>query len=211
MLLVKFNENFEVTKYPYTFYELRADNPTISFPEEHQLTNAGLADYFTAIVVGHDIPEYTIYQDVYEINPQMIDGEFHQSYSIVDKPQAEKDFIKQSAQAAVWEQIQYAREEEKMRGVIVNGYQFHGNDSSRIQYLGLNALGGNFPTGIMWKTRTGAFIEMTETLVQQIISAIAIRDNEIFLRGEEHRAAMLLLDNPYHYDFSDWGTPGSSE
>lgn len=203
-MLVKINENNEVVQYPYSFNELRSDNSNISFPEEYELTNEALAPYGAALVTPHDIPNYTIYQDVIEKAPTLLNGAWHQTYEVIEKSDEEKAFIKSSAQEVMWEQIQIRREEEKIKGVTVGGYQFHGSDPSRIQYLGLAILGPNLPAGIRWKTKTGEFVDMTAQIVQQLIAAIAIRDNQIFIKAEQHRLAMLQASNPYEYDFSNW-------
>lgn len=203
-MLVKINEDNEVVQYPYTFNELRMDHSSVSFPEEYELTNEILKDFNAALVVPHDIPSYNIYQDVIEIMPIFDGSQWQQSYQVIEKSDKEKADIKEAAQQNMWEQIQVRREEEKIKGVTVNGYQFHGSDPSRIQYLGLAILGTNLPSGIKWKTKTGAMVEMTPQIVQQIIAAIAVRDNQIFIRSEQHRQGMMQAYNPYDYDFSDW-------
>ena len=203
-MLVKYGENNEVVQYPYFFKDLRADNSNVSFLDEDELTDELLAHFNVAKVVRHNIQSASIYQDTVELPPQFIDGKFHETYEVIDKSETEKAEIKQAAQMSMWQLIQSKREEEKQKGVSVNGFQFHGDDASRIQYLGMAQIGDNMPPGIMWKTKTGAFVEMSPLLVSQIIGAIAYGDSQIFMVAEAHKAAMLEMDNPFDYDLSVW-------
>lgn len=69
-------------------------------------------------------------------------------------------------------------------GFPAAGKWFHSDTLSRTQQLGLVLLGSNMPTGIMWKTMDGTFIEMTSTLAGQIFSAAAAQDAAIFAHAE---------------------------
>ena len=99
-----------------------------------------------------------------------------------------------------WLEIKDTRDRYKFGGVKVGENWFHSDDTSRIQQLGLLALGANLQAGVMWKTMTGAFVEMTPTLAQQIFLATAVSDLRIFKKAEEKRLEMLASPNPSQYD-----------
>lgn len=118
-------------------------------------------------------------------------------------PQADLDSARTDVvHDVVWSEIQAIRDYRKGRGVKVGAYWFHTDPDSRIQHLGLNMLGANMPPGIMWKTMTGAFVEMTQSLAGQIFVGISIKDTQTFGVAETHRANMLASATPEDYDYS---------
>lgn len=102
----------------------------------------------------------------------------------------------------IWKKIQAERDRRKAGGVKVGDHWFHSDDSSRIQQLALVIFGANLPSNIMWKTMSGAFVEMTPTLIQQIFQASAAQDITIFTAAETHKAQMMASPDPEAYDFS---------
>ena len=104
-------------------------------------------------------------------------------------------------QAAAWERIKTYRDQRKASGVLVGSNWFHSDDSSRIQQLGLTIMGANMPPGIMWKTMSGSFVQMTPMLAAQIFQATAANDQAVFSVAEGHRIAMEASQNPEAYDF----------
>lgn len=101
----------------------------------------------------------------------------------------------------LWKLIQVERDRRKAGGVLVNGYWFHSDDTSRIQQLGLVMMGQSLPAGIMWKTMAGTFVEMTPVLAGQIFQGIASKDISIFTVAEQRRAAMNASPTPETYDY----------
>lgn len=99
-----------------------------------------------------------------------------------------------------WQEIKDTRDRYKFGGVKVGDLWFHSDDTSRIQQLGLLALGVNLQPGILWKTMTGSFVEMTPALAQQIFLTTAVSDLRIFKKAEEKRLEMLASSNPSQYD-----------
>lgn len=87
-------------------------------------------------------------------------------------------------------------------GYYVSGHWFHSDARSRIQQLGLVLLGASLPPGLQWKTMSGAFVEMTPTLAQQILGAAAASDNAIFVIAEGHRVAIAASSNPAGHDWT---------
>lgn len=198
-MLIKLNENNEIVKYPFTYNELRANFKNISFPEESSLTNDILATFNVSIVKSTEIPTLSVFQDVKEVTPLFVDNQWTQTFSITEKDIEEKQSIKQNLQMNKWYEIQEQREKLRTTSVPVGDNLFHADDSSRIQYIGMKLLGSDFPIGIMWKTKTGAFVEMTLELVNNIIFAISINDTAVFAAAEQKKAEMLSLDDPSTY------------
>ena len=102
----------------------------------------------------------------------------------------------------VWLGIQKERDRRKAGGVKVGEHWFHSDDSSRIQQLALVIFGANMPSNIMWKTMSGAFVEMTPSLILSIFQASAAQDMAIFTAAETHKAQMMASPDPENYDFS---------
>lgn len=111
---------------------------------------------------------------------------------------AARDIIRQR----IWRAIQADRDVRKSGGVKVGNNWFHSDDTSRIQQLALVMFGAGMPTGIMWKTMQGTFVQMTPTLAMQIFQTIAGSDQAIFGRAEFHRAMMSASGTPHLYDYS---------
>jgi len=106
----------------------------------------------------------------------------------------------------MWHFIQEERDRRKAGGVQVGANWFHSDDTSRIQFLGLLMYGANMPAGIMWKTMSGSFVQMTPTLAQQIFGTIGAKDTAIFTVAEQHRALMNAASDPASYNYLT-GTP----
>ena len=105
----------------------------------------------------------------------------------------------------MWRLIQAERDRRRANGVRVGANWYHSDDTSRIQQLGLLLMGANMPPGIMWKTMSNTFIEMTPILAQQIFQATGAQDMQIFGVADWYRARMMALPNPTLYNFtSNW-------
>lgn len=101
-----------------------------------------------------------------------------------------------------WLRIKAERDKRKGAGILVDGNWFHSDDASRIQQIALTMLGSNLPTGIMWKTMTGSFVEMTPSLAVNIFQTNIAYDKANFANAEVHRQAMLVDPDPENYDYS---------
>ena len=104
-------------------------------------------------------------------------------------------------QQRVWRAIQAERDRRRLAGIRVGDNWFHSDDTSRIQHIGLTIMGANMPTGIMWKTMAGNFVQMTPQLSMQIFQTLGQVDMQIFAIAEQHRAAMMQAENPTTYNF----------
>jgi hypothetical protein len=109
-------------------------------------------------------------------------------------PKAELDVaILAEAKQRQWKAVQGRRDFLKANGVKVGNYWFHGDDSSRIQQLGLVLFGANMPQGIMWKAMDNSFVLMTPTLAMQIFTGHAQHDTIVFSIAEQKRSAVNAL------------------
>ena len=95
--------------------------------------------------------------------------------------------------AQLTEVIKAHRDERKNGGVFVDGYWFHTDAESRIQYLGLlerfsDAADDELITfngaALQWKTMSGAFTTLTRSLLARISAAIAELDVRLFACAE---------------------------
>jgi len=123
---------------------------------------------------------------------------------------AANDAAKPTAEAEMWKKIKAERDRRKSGGVKVGDYWFHSDADSRIQQIGLVLFGVNVPP-VQWKTMSGAFVEMTQTLANQIFQAVAALDQSLFSNAELHKSAMQASEDPSSYDFSDDWPPAFGE
>lgn len=107
---------------------------------------------------------------------------------------------KEEIQAQKWTAIKSERDRRTQAGVAVGANWFHSDTFSRTQQLGLTMMGASMPAGIMWKTMSGSFVEMTPTLAGQIFQATAASDSALFAVAEAKHAEMLALADPTDYD-----------
>lgn len=107
-----------------------------------------------------------------------------------------------AALSLVTRRIKADRDRRKLAGTPVGAHVFHSDPDSRIQQIGLVMMGAALPAGIMWKTVSGAFVEMTPILAGQIFQATAARDVALFAAAEAHIAAAAASDDPLAYDFT---------
>lgn len=106
------------------------------------------------------------------------------------------------AQSDKWEEIKTERDRRQLLPITVNGKQFHSDQNSRIQQLGLVFMGANIPPNLQWKTIDDTFVTMTPALALQIFATTASHDQAVFAAAEQHRLAMLASNDPINYDFS---------
>lgn len=92
-------------------------------------------------------------------------------------------------------------------GYLASGKWFHSDMVSRTQQLGLLALGQNIPSGLMWKTMDGTFVQMTPDLAQQILAAASAQDSATFSFRMNLMAALKKMDDPWTVDITvGWPT-----
>jgi hypothetical protein len=105
-----------------------------------------------------------------------------------------------------WNQIKEERDRRKLElGYKVGDYWYHSDTTSRIQQIALLLLGANIPGNLMWKTMSGDFVQMTQTLAGQIFQAAVMSDSVLFGVAEQKRQAMIASSDPATYDhLSGW-------
>lgn len=82
-----------IEKYPYTFHNLKIDNPNVSFPANYSDPN-GLASYDVYVVTETSEPDYDRFtQTVNEIDPVLQEGEWVQTYEVIDLPLSDVELI----------------------------------------------------------------------------------------------------------------------
>lgn len=110
--------------------------------------------------------------------------------------------VKEIRQEVAWRLIQSERDRRRAAGVKVGTKWFHSDDTSRIQHLGLLAMGAGMPAGIMWKTMDDSFVEMTSVLAQQIFGAVMQLDMQVFGVAEQKRQSMMQLEDPRAFEWT---------
>jgi hypothetical protein len=89
-MYIKINNN-NIEKYPYSEYQLKNDNPQVSFPQT--IPKEILAEYGVYEVLKTNQPTITYKQDLVEGTPELVNGEWTQVWVVTDKLQAEIDAI----------------------------------------------------------------------------------------------------------------------
>lgn len=104
----------------------------------------------------------------------------------------------------VWTAIKAERNlRTQFGGSRVGSNWFHSDQASRTQQIALVILGvAGIPPGLMWKTMSGAFVNMTPTLAQQVFGAAISLDQAVFKAAEIHKERMASSSTPWSYDFS---------
>lgn len=80
-MYIKLN-NEQIEQYPYSIYKLKTDNPDTSFPEN--IPDSLLAEWGVYPVKLVDKPQVDHTKDVFELDPVYDNGEWIQTWSIVD-------------------------------------------------------------------------------------------------------------------------------
>ena len=110
--------------------------------------------------------------------------------------------------SAIWEEIKRLRDDRlEYGGFKVGQYWFHSDIYAQSNYTDLLMVGANIPANLMWKTMSGAFVLMTQTLAQQILMAKSQQKSLTFVKAEQHRAAMEASSDPLNYDYTTGWPP----
>lgn len=99
--------------------------------------------------------------------------------------------------AQKWNEIKEHRSALTINGGYkASGKWFHSDPFSRSQQLGLVLLDTNIPTGLLWKTMDGSFIEMTPALAKGVFQAATIQDTLLFAHAEGLNTSLQALTSP---------------
>ena len=111
-------------------------------------------------------------------------------------------------QELIWGRIKERRLQAVTSGVYVESVDkwFHTDEVSVTTYstiAGMIALDNYEP--VQWKVMDNTWLPLTEPLFKELQTAMSIKTNANYAVAEQHKAAMLLADDPLEYDYStDW-------
>ena len=107
----------------------------------------------------------------------------------------------EQSRANKWVEIKAERDRRSTEGgVKVADKWFHSDLKSKILISGIISAG--IPPDTQWKTMDGSFIQMTQTLAQEIGAALATNELSIFAAAQFHKVALEASEDPSSYDFS---------
>lgn len=114
-------------------------------------------------------------------------------------------------QSNTWSSIKNKRLEQVTSGVLVKSVnkKFHTDETSAIQYsnvAGMIALNNYEP--IEWKVMDNTWVLLTKELFIELQKAMNANTQATYVIAEQHKEAMMLLDDPSNYDFSTGWTNG---
>ena len=115
--------------------------------------------------------------------------------------------LKTQQQEEMWARIKTKRTDNLRHGVYVKSVDkwFHTDDNSRTQYLAL-AVMPKLPEKLAWKTMDNSFVNMTKTLLEELMTQMLVDEQADFANAERHKAAMEKADKPLEYDYGDGWT-----
>ncbi|CAB5222903.1 hypothetical protein UFOVP369_40 [uncultured Caudovirales phage] len=87
-------KNGVVEKYPYSIFDLKNDNPNVSFPFE--IPESLLNEYGVFSVVLVQCPDTTYTKNVVEDKPVLIDDKWTQQWAVIDKSAEEINAIQEA-------------------------------------------------------------------------------------------------------------------
>lgn len=154
------------------------------------------------------IIEYMSAEDDFTLTPppdynhvwRWIDSEW-----VADEPEA---ISIEDLQATMWSDIKDKRSTELSKGVLVESVNktFQTDPNSIAEYnnvASMIALDNYDP--IEWKTEDNTFILLTVDLFKELQKAISTNTQRIFKAAEDHKEAMLSLEDPLDYDYlTNW-------
>ncbi|AAZ18305.1 hypothetical protein Psyc_0442 [Psychrobacter arcticus 273-4] len=157
------------------------------------------------------MPEMFVLEEgfaVLEVDKQPNDDKEHiKDGVLVAKPEPIIDpkVTKVLEQDKVWDSIKRKRLSQITNGVLVESVNktFHTDSMSAIQYstiAGMAAM-GTYQT-VNWKVMDNSWVLLTVELLKELQVAISVKTNTNYEVAEQHKAAMLLVDNPLEYDYS---------
>ena len=120
--------------------------------------------------------------------------------------------LKAAQQAEMWERIKDKRADNLRHGVYVKsaGKWFHTDDNSRTQYIAL-AVMPRLPEKLPWKTMDNSFVNMTKSLLGELMEQMLVDEQADFANAERHKAAMEKVEHPLEYDYSGGWTANFDE
>ena len=121
-----------------------------------------------------------------------------------DVAQELQDAKKETIQEKVWTAIKKKRDSQVMSGVFIPSVSkvFQTDPTSAITYAQIGSMISlNIYEIVNWKVLDNTFVPMTEELFKELQTTLARSTQLTYAIAEQHKAAMLLLDNPEEYDY----------
>jgi hypothetical protein len=107
-----------------------------------------------------------------------------------------------------WLEIQAVRDHRLDKGGFkIGNYWYHSDQPSQSNYTDLLMMGSNVPAGLMWKTMSKAYVEMTSPIVGQLLFRKVTQKNLTFQAAALHEIAMKQSADPLNYDFTTGWPP----
>ena len=116
-----------------------------------------------------------------------------------------QDAKKETIQEKVWEEIKKKRDSQVTSGVFIPSVSkvFQTDPTSAIVYAQIgNMISLNIYETVNWKVLDNTFVPITEELFKELQTTIARSTQLTYDIAEQHKAAMLLSDNPEDYDYT---------
>lgn len=116
-----------------------------------------------------------------------------------------RDAKRETIQEKVWTAIKKKRDSQVMGGVFIPSVAkvFQTDPTSAIIYAQIgNMISLNIYEIINWKVLDNTFVPITEELFREIQTTIARSTQLTYDIAEQHKAAMLISDNPEDYDYT---------
>ena len=108
----------------------------------------------------------------------------------------------------IWSNFQWVIDEANLANIRkdiwenIKKYWFHSDIYAQSNYTDLLMMGNQIPPNTYWKTMSGVFVTMTQTLAQQILGAKAVQKANTFAKAEQHKAAMQASADPLNYNYT---------
>ena len=131
-----------------------------------------------------------------------------ETWNIDSELQAAK---KETVQEKVWGYIKKKRDSQVMGGVFIPSVSkiFQTDPTSAITYAQIGSMISlNIYEIVNWKVLDNTFVPITEILFKELQTTLARNTQLTYTIAEQHKAAMLLLDNPEAYDYTAGWTNG---
>lgn len=142
--------------------------------------------------------------------PADTDNSDYQTYLawVADGNTADPEWDTAELQTRKWNEIKNERDRRILNsGFKVGNYWFHSDLLSRTQHHALVTVcdKGLLPTNLSWKTMSGDFVAMDETLANAVFMSGVASDIAIFAVAENKRAQMLMEADASTYPaLTDW-------
>lgn len=100
-------------------------------------------------------------------------------------------------------EVTFIREQKgQLGGYKVGTHWFHSDTFSRTQQLGLVMMGATIPESLQWKTMSGEYVAMNQSLATQVFQSAIAQDIALFAHGETLKQQINASDDPANFDIT---------